>query len=181
MNRTAWQRVNALTDSATLKLRPESDADETFLEALYGTTRADEMALVQWPEAQVRQFVGQQFRAQRAHYRRHYPGAAFLVVEKDGQPIGRLYLHTTGRELRLMDILLLPEWRGHGLGRQLLAAVVRMAMDASLPVTLHVEPFNPARRWYQRLGFELLDERGVYWFMRLPAERLAPARQLLVC
>jgi GNAT superfamily N-acetyltransferase len=169
----------ALAADSALTVRPEIDGDIPFLEALYGTTRADEMARVQWSEAEIRQFVGQQFRAQRTHYREHYPGAEFLVVEQEQQPIGRLYLHQTRSELRLMDILLLPQWRGQGLGRRLLAAVLGQAAAARLPVTLHVESFNPAMQWYLRLGFEQLEERGVYWFMQLSADRLAEARRRL--
>lgn len=162
-----------------LSLRPERESDTPFLQALYGSTRVDELARVDWSEAQAGRFVAQQFRAQRAHYRQHYPGAEFLVVECDGVPIGRLYLHLTHRELRLMDIILHPDWRERGLGRSLLLCVLDRALDADVPITLHVEPFNPARLWYERLGFGLVEERGVYWFMQLPVERMTAAREKL--
>lgn len=158
----------------SLGLRSEREADAAFMQALYGSARADEMAQVNWPREQAERFIAQQFYAQRAHYRKHYPGAAFLVVEFDAEPVGRLYLYETGSELRLMDIILRPERRGRGLGRELLLAVVERALAQRLEVTLHVEPFNPARDWYERLGFERVEVRGVYWFMRLPVEK-APA------
>ena len=37
---------------------------------------------------------------------------------------------------------------------------------AGKPVTIHVESFNPALRFYQRLGFEHVDTNGVYFLMR---------------
>lgn len=162
-----------------LGLRPEREADVPFLQALYAATRADELARVDWPREQADRFIAQQFRAQRSHYREHYPGAAFLVVEFDGEPVGRLYLHETGAELRLMDIILGEALRGRGLGRELLRAVVERALGQGLAVTLHVEPFNPARAWYERIGLELVEVRGVYWFMRLAPEDAGAALERL--
>jgi hypothetical protein len=34
-----------------------------------------------------------------------------------------------------------------------------------LPTSLHVEPFNPARRMYVRMGFEPREVRGLYELM----------------
>jgi hypothetical protein len=39
-----------------------------------------------------------------------------------------------------------------------------------LPATIHVERFNPALHLYERLGFRLAEDKGVYYFMKwLPA------------
>ena len=36
-------------------------------------------------------------------------------------------------------------------------------------VTIHVEPLNPARRLYDRLGFAVAEDQGVYVLLeRLP-------------
>lgn len=164
-----------------LGLRPERESDVAFLQALYADTRAEELACVDWSQEQANQFIAQQFRAQRAHYCEHYPGAAFLVVEFGGEPVGRLYLHETDSELRLMDIILRPEQRGRGLGRELLRAVTERALRRELPITLHVEPFNPARDWYERIGFQRAEVRGVYWFMRLCPEDASAALENLSC
>jgi ribosomal protein S18 acetylase RimI-like enzyme len=42
-----------------------------------------------------------------------------------------------------------------------------------LSITLHVEENNPARLWYERLGFVKLEARGVYWFMRWQPDRVS--------
>jgi ribosomal protein S18 acetylase RimI-like enzyme len=155
---------------AGLALRDEAEADLDFLHALYGTTRADELAQVDWPDAAKADFVAHQFTAQRSQYRQHYPQAAFLVIEQDGERIGRCYLHYARAELRLMDVTLLPARRGQGLGTALMHRLLAWGDALGLPVTLHVEPFNPAQRLYRRLGFETLEVRGVYHFMqRAPA------------
>lgn len=151
---------------AGLRLREEDELDLPLLRALYASTRADELARSGWPEAQQQAFVDQQFTAQRLQYRQHYTGAAFLVVERDGASIGRIYLHWGRDELRLMEITLLPEYRRQGIARVLLAQLIEWTQARRLAITLHVEPFNPAHAWYARLGFTTVEQRGVYHFMR---------------
>lgn len=161
-------------------IRPESPPDLDFQHRLYASTRVAEMALIDWSAADKQAFLLQQSSAQLFHYRQHYPDAAFLVCEQAGKPIGRVYLKSAADELRLMDIALLPEHRGQGLGRILMAAVIETARHDDLPVGLHVEPNNPARSWYLRLGFEPVAEVGVYRFMRLPSDQLSAAQEKLI-
>jgi GNAT superfamily N-acetyltransferase len=151
-----------------LELRPAAAADREFLVALYATTREDELRAVPWSEAEKLAFVRMQFEAQDASYRQGYPGARFLVVGAAAEPIGRLYLAHGAEELRVMDLTLLPARRGKGIGSALMAWVLRQADHDRIPVTLHVEPWNPARRLYERLGFRPVEERGLYLFMRRP-------------
>mgnify|MGYP006275961387 CR=1 FL=1 len=154
----------ALVDER-LMVRPETPGDLDFLERLYATTRADELALAGWNRAQQAAFIHQQFTAQHAHYRKHFPDAGFWLLELDGGRAGRLYLHPRSDEIRLIDIALLPEWRGRGIGGALLRRLLERAGAAGLPVRLHVEPDNPAARLYGRLGFCGVEDRGVYRFM----------------
>jgi GNAT superfamily N-acetyltransferase len=138
------------------------------------------MARVDWPEATRQAFIAQQFQAQYRHYRSHYPNALFLMVCHADQAIGRLYLSPGSSEMRLMDLIILPAWRQRGLARALLSAVLDWVLGEHLELTLHVEADNPARAWYQRLGFEDVALRGVYWFMRLPAESARAAQLKLI-
>jgi ribosomal protein S18 acetylase RimI-like enzyme len=163
-----WQsRLAPTAQSLGLDLRREDPArDDEFLDQLYATTRVEELAQTGWSEPEVRRFLHEQSRLQRAHYREHYPDAEFLLIVGDDVPVGRLYLDERAGELRLMDIALLPAWRGRGRGGALIEAIQREAAEAALAVTLHVEPFNPATRLYRRLGFEAVETRGVYQFMR---------------
>jgi predicted GNAT family acetyltransferase len=71
-------------------------------------------------------------------------------------------VHRGAQEIRLMELALLPAWRGHGIGGALVQTLVQEATEASLPVTLHVEPSNPARRLYLRAGFRHAEELGFY-------------------
>ena len=146
---------------STITLRPAGPADEGFLLAVYASTRADELALVDWSDAQKKAFVHQQFTAQSAHYR-DYTGASYDVIEVDGEPTGRLYVARWEDEIRIMDIALLPEHRGAGIATRLLGELLAEGAEAGKKVSIHVERQNPARGLYERLGFVPVEERGVY-------------------
>jgi ribosomal protein S18 acetylase RimI-like enzyme len=147
-------------------LRPVAPDDEAFLYRVYASTRADEMAIVPWTDIQKEAFVRMQFRAQSAFYAEHFGGADFLVIERDGAPIGRLSLDRRDDDIRIIDIALLPETRGMGLGTSLLREILAEGERTGKPVSIHVEHFNPALRLYRRLGFEVVADEGVYYLMR---------------
>jgi ribosomal protein S18 acetylase RimI-like enzyme len=154
-----------LTLPAPLSLRLASSADLEFLQSVYFSTRWAELEVTGWSDAQKLEFLGMQFRAQDTHYRAHYPSSEFLVVLEGDVRIGRVYLDETASELRVMDIALLLEHRRRGIGAALMRAILESARGSGKSVTLHVEHQNPARAWYERLGFTTLEDRGVYLFM----------------
>jgi ribosomal protein S18 acetylase RimI-like enzyme len=87
------------------------------------------------------------------------------------EPVGRLYLHRRQDEIRIIDIALLTEHRGKGIGSLLMLDILEEATQAALPVRIHVERNNPALRLYQRLGFRAIADQGVYWLMEWHPDR----------
>ena len=139
--------------------------DVPFLRYLYGTTREDELQVVPWNEEAKANFLDMQFRAQKYDYEEKYPESDFLVIELQGRPIGRLYIDRDPEEIRILDIALLPEYRGRGLGRVLLEEILAEGRSTGRRVTIYVEHYNPARHLYDRLGFQHVDTNGVYHYM----------------
>ena len=152
-------------DLAVLELRPATADDRDFLVAVYASTRADELSVVPWTDVDKAAFVAMQFDAQDAYYRQVYPDAEFLVVIRDGVAVGRLSLARFEDEIRIIDVALLAQHRGRGTGSRLLADVIAEADASGLAVRLHVEPWNPAMRLYERLGFRPVAEQGLYMRM----------------
>lgn len=147
-------------------LRPEAEADIPFLQRLFISTRWEEVApIVDWTDEQKRLFLEAQFRAQRHHYLTYYPDCERDVLESEGRPCGRLYLDRRASTLAIVDISLLPEWRGRGIGTALLNGVFAEAREVQKSVAIQVEKFNPALRLYQRLGFVPDADLGVYLSM----------------
>lgn len=146
--------VPAALRARGIGLRAARDADLPWLRDLYASTRSAELAAVPWPEAAKRAFLDQQFALQHAHYLRHFADADFLIVETAQAPVGRLYLQRGAARHVLVDISLLPAWRGQGVGTALIAHAQALAAAAGCALSLHVLYANPAaQRLYARLGF----------------------------
>jgi ribosomal protein S18 acetylase RimI-like enzyme len=154
--------------SPSISLRPVEAGDEPFLLRVYASTRADELALVPWSDAEKDAFLRQQFDAQARQYREHYDGATFDVIEVDGRRGGRLYVARWEDEIRIIDLSLLPEHRGVGIGTRLLRELLEEGARTGKTVSIHVERLNPARRLYERLGFAVVEDKGVYLFLERP-------------
>lgn len=157
-------------------LRVREPEDAAFLKTVYMAYRWEELDPTGWPDTTKAAFLSDQYRMQTAHYDQHYPDAAYCVVEENGQKVGRLYVLFSAGDLRVMDIALMPEARGRGLGGALLDAVLRQAGALGADkVSIHVEQNNPARRLYARLGFTEIEARGPYTLMELDRSQRARA------
>jgi ribosomal protein S18 acetylase RimI-like enzyme len=135
--------------------RASGPDDEPFLTRVFASTRPAELALLGWSAEQQAEFAGSQSRFQRRAYAERHPGCAFEIVLVDRTPVGRLFLAREASELRVVDIALLPEFRGAGIGTQLLRRILDEAADRGVAVCLEVDLGNPARRLYERLGFAI--------------------------
>lgn len=148
------------------RLRVATPADQAWQLAIYAGTRADEMALTGWPAEQCAQFVAMQHRAQQQHYALHYPASVCHLILVQDEVAGRLWLDDRTDRLHVLDIALLPAWRGRGIGTRCLQALTDSGRSLSIQVEIH----NPARRLYERLGFVAEGElQGLYQAMRRPA------------
>jgi ribosomal protein S18 acetylase RimI-like enzyme len=147
---------------AAVVLRPVTAADRGFLLEVYAASRQEELDLVAWAPGARESFLEMQFDAQDRDYRHHNAEGSFDVVEVDGRPAGRLYVDRRPGDLRVVDIALLPQFRGRGIGEGLLTELQRQAAEESRIVSIHVEVHNRAAGLYERLGFVVAEELGVY-------------------
>ena len=129
---------------------------------VYASTREEELAQTNWTTEQKRVFCQMQFEAQTAHYLQHYLTAEYYVIEAGHDPVGRLYVDRWSREIRIMDIAILPEYRGKGIGTRLLVDLQKEAAGCGKILSIHVERMNPALVLYERLGFRMVEDKGVY-------------------
>lgn len=152
-------------DYQNITLRPATVEDEAFLYQVYASTRQEELAVTRWTSVEKEAFLQMQFKAQHRFYREHFRKADFFVIVWQGERIGRLYIDHRQDEIRLIDIALLPAYRNRGIGSYFMKNILAEGRRKQLPVRIHVEQFNPARRLYQRLGFYKLKQNGVYHLM----------------
>ena len=150
---------------AVYTLRPAQEKDEELLLEIYASARADEMALVPWDAATKDAFLRSQFSAQRTHYLKYFPHAAHHMILVDKQTVGRLYVDRSQDKIHILDVTLLPRWRGHGIGTQILLDLMKEAEQKNQSCSIYVESFNQSLGLFQRLGFVKTDESGVSWLM----------------
>lgn len=158
--------VPAITlDSAT-------SSDQEFFYRTFASTRAAEVALTGWSAEQQESFLRMQFEAQRRGYLMQTPDAQYWVIRQDGIAVGRMIVDRTPNDIHLIDIGLLPEFRGRGIGSALMTAIMQEAKQEQKDVRLFVERFNSALHWYERLGFKVISGEEIYLEMlwRPPCE-----------
>lgn len=136
--------------------------DEPFLRRLYASTRAEEVALWNWPAQQAELFLRMQYDAQSRSYAYCYPGAEHSLLLAGDRPAGRIMVERTAAVIHLVDISLLPEYRGQGSGTVLLRQLIEECKAMEGKVCLHVLSNNPARRLYIRLGFRQVGGDALY-------------------
>lgn len=119
------------------------------------------MAQVPWSDAQKEAFLMMQFQAQSSHYQEYYPNSDHKIILLDDQAIGRLYLAYEDDRIEILDIALLPQHRGSGIGKRIIGELTHQAETAGLPLCIYVETFNPSVGIFERLGFSQKETDGV--------------------
>ncbi len=158
--------VFSLPRGGNLTLRPVTESDDEFLLSVYASTRADELAQVEWPEGQQEIFLRWQFDMQRRQYEARFPDAEYYVILIDDAPAGRIWIGRDAEQIRLLDIALLPKFQNRGAGTQLLGALIDEAKISNKPLRHMVFMLNnDAHRFYERLGFVVIEDLGAYKHM----------------
>jgi len=144
-----------------VRVRPAGPADDDFLGEML-------VAAACWrldgPLGDVQSVLA---RPELAHYVSGWPRPGDLgVVAEDGPPVGAAWLrllpgHDRGygfvdAKTPELSIGLVPTHRGRGIGSLLLnALIVSARAQRHETLSLSVEPDNPARRLYERCGFQV--------------------------
>lgn len=181
-NETNGASVAKITNGEALtenfSLRPASPIDSEFLLRVYASTREEEMDAWGWSAAQQSSFIRMQYEVRKRSYATAYPSAEFSVILLDNVPAGSMIIFRGASEIRLLDIALLPEFRGRGVGRDLIGRLISEAARSKLPVRLSVLLGNKAARLYERLGFVATGGDQIYCEMERPsAEALDGANE----
>lgn len=146
-------------------IRPKRDLE--FLSRVYKSTRLEELALSGWTPGEIDSFLQSQFETQHKYYIQSWPDAEYLVILLGKLKVGRLYKEERQDEIRVIDIAILPQHRGKGIGSQIMRWIANQAESRGKPVRIHVEKQNPAQRLYRRLGFKRISGGDVYDLMEL--------------
>lgn len=153
-----------------IALRPETEADATFRLALFRASRGPGWDQIPLPAEMLDKVMEQQFNAQIQGYRAAYPEARLEIVTVGAEPVGRLATDRGADALHLIDIAVVPERRGQGIGGAVLRSLMDEAAATGAPVTLQVARDNlAAHRLYHRLGFVATAADETHLTLRWPA------------
>jgi ribosomal protein S18 acetylase RimI-like enzyme len=151
-------------------LRPEVEADAPFRLALFRASRGPGWDQIPLPADMLTKIMEQQLHAQTQGYRAAYPEARLEIVTVDGAPVGRLATHRDAEAVHLIDIALIPERRGQGIGGTILRALKDEAAAAGTPLNLQVARDNlAAQRLYHRLDFVLTSANETHLTLGWPS------------
>ncbi|HEY2705908.1 MAG TPA: GNAT family N-acetyltransferase [Candidatus Dormibacteraeota bacterium] len=156
-------------------LRPVGAADADHLYRVFASTRAAELCLTGLPTAQLDALLRLQFTAQDRQYRAAHPDAQHSVITVDGEDAGQLWVARERDAIHLLDIALLPEHQGGGVGSTLVRRLQEEAATSARWLRLHVARTSPAVALYLRLGFRSMGGDGVYREMAWTAVTAAEA------
>jgi ribosomal protein S18 acetylase RimI-like enzyme len=170
----------AMVNPADISLRPATAADEQFLKRVHHAARHWEFAfLLQSGEAELyHKIMEQQYDSQHRFYFAAYDQAQYAVIQWTDHAIGRLYVDYRDDEVRVLDIAILPDYRGRGIGRIVMTGVCLEAAMRGKPVRLHVHYLSRALRFYQRLGFKQIAVEGPSYLMEWQQAHADTRRQI---
>lgn len=139
----------------TFTLRPAQEADVPFLLQLRETAMDPHhraAGIFQTP-AEMEERV-----------RSHWDEAR--VIEVGGEPVGLWKLWRQPEVWWILQVQLMPDHQGRGIGAALIRDLMAEARAAGVACQLKVLKSNPAQRLYERLGFVIVGEDEHGWEMR---------------
>jgi GNAT superfamily N-acetyltransferase len=147
-----------MADLASLaRLRRCADSDDAFLYDVFVTTWQSEVAAL--PNQNLAQHVLRiQHIAQERRFASGFPGHERYIVLEAGERAGRLYVDQSGHDVALLDLTLLPAFRGQGLGARVMRDLLTEVGRDDRTVTLRVpRRLSRVTDFYTRLGFRLVS------------------------
>lgn len=151
--------------NGTVSARLATESDEVFLREVFYEIRSPEFGLAEMSQRQLHDLLVHQFQVRTAQFAGIFPGAEYHILTRDGADVGYEILWRDA-DIRLIDIAVLPRFQNQAIGTESLRALLDEAAKEGKAVILSVEIFNPARRLFQRLGFQEIEDAGIYKRMR---------------
>ena len=164
-------RTRLHTDDMAITRRDAIAEDDAFLREVYACVRAQELALVPWNDEQREAFLGMQFDAQHSHYHAQFPEASYEIILQESEPIGRFYVHRMEEEIKVLDLTILPPYRGQGIGTSLMQELMDEGARTGKAVRIWVEQFNRSQSLFRRLDFSTIQDDGYSYLMEWRPEK----------
>lgn len=152
----------ATLQQGAIRVRPATPDDISFTRQLFAAVRSAEFDHMPLTATQKSILMTMQFEARQADYSRRYSCLEHSIIEVDDINAGQLIVDRDTARITLVDIALLEQYRGNGIGTRIISDIIEEAFNNDRRLTLHVAAHNQAIRLYERLGFEVVTSSAVY-------------------
>lgn len=145
-----------MSQAASVTLRESSSADAPlFYEVIARTMR--EFIVATWG-------AWDEERVQRESLEESAsPNARVILVGQSAA--GVLFVEWQRTHVQIQQLYLLPEHQGQGVGTCIINGLVAEASRIGVPVRLRVLIVNPAKRFYEKLGFAVTETTPEFFHM----------------
>ena len=107
-----------------------------------------------------------QLNAQNQSYKVNFPQAKYSIINLKTDKIGRIIVNRSEREIQLVDIALLPDYRNLGIGSKIISDLIVESQNTGLPIILQVARDNRlALKLYKKLNFKIISENEMKFSM----------------
>jgi len=143
-----------------VRLRPVTERDLSFLFDVVSSSVREQFKLMGGDVRMMEPLLRIQFESQTREYKERFPEAVHYIITLNDLDAGRIYLNRSPEEIRILDLTLLPEYRGKGLGAFVLKVFEEEAARTGLPIRIYVEDGNRSLRLFDRLGYRFHSKLG---------------------
>lgn len=165
MNWADQAHLQSLSDYMTIDLRSVRPDDYSFALDLYlDTIKPYASPWMTWVDEEQRALFADLWRPDDTR-----------VIVLDGKRVGWLEVRQTGEEIFLKQLYLDPAYQRRGIGSYVIQRLLNDWAGIARSMALFVLKNNPAVRFYQRLGFDIVRETRTKFVMRKIIEGIVPA------
>ena len=140
-----------------IELRQATVADTKFLWDVFRISMKDYITQTrgEWNEQR-----------EESQFRNQLDLSAAQVLRNNDLAVGFIIAPIKDSAREIHTICIVPEHQNRGIGTEVIRSVIAEAGAQKMPLYLSVLKVNPARRLYERLGFEVIEETKHHFRMK---------------
>jgi ribosomal protein S18 acetylase RimI-like enzyme len=138
---------------------------------LRSTSSADSEFVYQTKKAALGKYIaetwGWEEQYQRQYHTKDFHPSAIQIVTLEDKDVGWVVVTRSDDQIQISELYILPEYQRRRIGSHLVSKLLEEAREKHIPVKLGVLKVNPARHFYEKLGFGVVGETETHYQMEV--------------